>query len=166
VQQGTPPIGATYIRVLSDSFARFPSETLYDFDNNLINVSFLTTQPIKYLYPGTIWKLAVREGDFMRQIKIDPVLETTNFMEEQEDQMQGHKIQFQNPPLVTALGLVINTDNIPGSIGGNLNTQTKQQYPINNITQNFSTDGINGTPRIGAETRPVNTSVEIWVRIA
>lgn len=163
VQQGTPPIGATYIRVLSDlSFDRLPSETLYDFNYNLINVNILTTKPIKYLYPGTTWKLAVREGDFMRQIKINHTTEKTNFMATQSDQMQVIEGTIPIPSASSQIRAKITGAfsygyAFPGDLAGNAGATDH--------VVNFSSTKSPGA-RTGSETRPVNTSVEIWVRIA
>ena len=162
MQQGTPPIGATYIRVLSDSFARFPSETLYDFDNNLINVSFLTTQPIKYLYPGTIWKLAVREGDFMRQIKIDPVLGNTNFMATQSDAIRNIT---GNTWTLDGFGKFMKRGSVSGAFKAHLNGRANIGDGDSDDAYYLSFDASRVVPTAD-ENRPVNTSVEMWVRIA
>ena len=94
----------------------------------------------------------------MRQIKIDPVLETTNFMGEQEDQLQGFEVK-----LLRKMGTAGGDSNMPR--GNGYTGEFLDSFP-NCIKGVVMSDGINGEPRLGSETRPINTSVEMWVRIA
>lgn len=157
VQNGTPPVGYSYTRTPG---AKLPGDTLQDFTGADITGNYAPADLTACHHPGTVWKLAIRPGDFLRQIGGNG---GASVGDTQADQMQSHKIVFSNGSYT--LGLSVNSDNIPGSIGGNVNAITKQFFPINSTTQSFSENGY-GTPRTGNETRPVNTAGEYWIRVA
>lgn len=154
------PLGFAYTQ-FADS--PLPGDTLLDNDEEDITADFDSEQLSSCMYSGTTWKLAVRAGDFLRQLGTRTnedglELGTSTLGESQEDQFQGHKFEM------TFYSSGPGGGNIDGSYcsGVTANTNGAQS---NSFTEIISDDS-NGTPRTGAETRPVNTAVCFWVRVA
>jgi len=168
------PIGFSYTEY-PDSAGfnhKLPGDTLKNYDNTdctyailgFANQAAFDIAKTNCAYPGTTWKLAIQPADFERQAgtRADSNGKTigAGFGVKQGHQMQGHGhqqyVQMNN---VGRYGIDVylalhNTDgnnNIPANAG--------------TIKEAIS-DGTNGTPIVGVETRPTGTVVRKWKRIA
>lgn len=151
------PLGFGYIQFANSPL---PGDTLLDVDKNDITESddFSDEDLNNCMYSGTTWKLAVREGDFLRQVgsrsnEDELEISSAAFGETQEDQFQGHRHNANSVTLFLEGDQRAAIRNASGSPGDRAILD-----PI--------TDGTNGEPRVGVETRPVNTAVRFWVRVA
>jgi microcystin-dependent protein len=70
----------------------------------------------------------------------------------QGDQMQGHQHSWTSFAIFNATGSVL---------GANMSTAGASQV---NTTANIASDGINGTPRTGSETRPANVGINYIIK--
>lgn len=68
----------------------------------------------------------------------------------QDDTFQGHEHRGRN---------LLKSDNITGQGG-------QSERTMSGPTTGITSDGINGNPRVGTETRPKNISVNYWKRIS
>jgi len=152
VQSGTPPVGYSYTRTPG---AKLPGDTLQDFTGADITENYDPADLAACHHPGTVWKLAIRPGDFLRQIGGNG---GASVGDTQEDQFQGHFHNF----------MFTNGQTTNSSYSGNLMDPDAPFGKVfsGNAVKNPISDGANGTPRTGNETRPVNTAGEYWVRVA
>lgn len=158
VSAATPPVGASYVQF---SGSPLPSSTLKDKDNNDISISYSQTDLDNALYSGTVWKKAVRNGDFLRQegkrMNADLLeIGTDAIGTEQEDSFQGH---WHEGYTSSESGYQVNGKTVGYS---SLIVSNQDRYSA----VDAKSDRKNGSPRIGIETRSVNTAVCFWVRVA
>lgn len=168
-----PPIGFDYIQFAN---GQLPGDTLLDNADTDITSTFNPTELALAHYPGTTWKLAVRNADFLRQTgtRNDGNGKTigTTFGNTQDHQMQGAKVNLFNSDSTPSP-----TGNAPASDkpvlfkglfadGRSYSMEEGSNPPTSGLSSGFVTDGINGTPNVGVETRPSNTSVRFWIRTA
>ncbi len=71
--------------------------------------------------------------------------------ERQLDAFQGHQHWYKSP-------------NMAGCKASYSNSGAGPVDPGSSVSYNITTDGINGQPRVAAETRPVNQTIRIWKR--
>lgn len=71
--------------------------------------------------------------------------------------MQGHRVVWTN----TTGGVTISYHFGDRTAGGH-DSATQSKFTGTKI----ESDGVNGTPRFGNETRPENYSVKLWLRVA
>lgn len=147
------PVGATHIRTQFN--LQVPGSVQLDYDGIDITSSYDADAGVYgRIYSGT-WRLAVRAGDFLRQRGGKG---GANVGDQQSDQFQGHwhygkthGCVYRDEPYQP---VHVPDDTYAGEFG----------YKI--YSGNPAPDGVNGEPRTGDETRPINTAVEFWVRVA
>lgn len=149
-----PKIGELYTQFGDSSL---PGSSLYDLDGDELN--FTDEELTNCLYPGTTWKLIVRNGDFLRQagtrVNADElIIGSSEVGDTQEDSFQGH---YHELP-----GQIKNTYMSPKG-ADNSSAGSLWSYTAPDAMEAI-TDGENGEPRTDMETRPVNTAVNFWVR--
>jgi hypothetical protein len=150
----TAPVGASHFRTAFN--LQVPGSVQLDYDGNDISASYASdAATYGRIYTGSTWRLAIRPGDFLRQRGGKG---GANVGDIQEDQFQGHFHNFMYTDGQT-------TDS---SYAGNLmHPNLPFDKHISGVTvKNPISDGTNGTPRTGNETRPTNTAGEYWVRVA
>lgn len=75
----------------------------------------------------------------------------------QADQMQGHRVVWPNTVGTLNISYHSNDRTAGGNDNAGLSTFTNSK---------IESDGVNGTPRLGNETRPENYTVKLWLRTA
>ena len=84
-------------------------------------------------------------------------IEKTGELIKQLDQMQGHRVVWTN----TTGGVTISYHFGDRTAGGH-DSATQSKFTGAKI----ESDGVNGTPRFGNETRPENYTIKLWLRTA
>lgn len=151
------PVGVSYIQFADTPL---PGDELISFEDAVME--FTDEELAACLYPGTKWRMAVRAGDFLRQEGTRVIDEENNISigsenigDTQEDSFQGHGHQtYYESGYTSSNGALYSCESTQAA-------QSNYSYPQTPIS-----DGSNGDPRTGSETRPVNTAVRYWVRLA
>lgn len=157
-------IGTTHLEVVGGKLPGDNLKTFYDVACTFSDLGYATqidydNAKLACLYPGTTWKLAIRNADFIRQsgTRADgngkTIGSSSTVGTQQDHQMQGHVHSA-----ITEFWGYNGTN--PGSQPANGGNQ------VHNKTGGMITDGTNGTPLTGVETRPANTNARYWVRVA
>ena len=111
------------------------------------------------LFICTKWKLQEQyAGAFFRATggNAAPFINQTGELIKQLDQMQGHAHSYYRR----------DTWSWSASHGAQAKNEANTINETVEATLNIVSDGTNGTPRIGNETRPINYTVRLWLRIA
>jgi len=131
-----------------------------DAESNTLATAFPSAQEPGSLFPGTTWvEQFSDEGVFFRT-RGDPYSEgqdhkrTTGL---QTDQIQGHNHNLDINNVSYATG-----DTLIGTAVAGTPNQTQKAFQAKSIR----TDGTNGTPSVGKETRPLNRLFKVWKRTA
>ena len=150
----TAPVGASHFRTAFN--LQVPGSVQLDYDGNDISASYdADAAAYGRIYTGSTWRLAIRPGDFLRQRGGNG---GASVGDTQEDQFQGHFHNF----------MFTYGQTTSNAYSGNLmhpDAPFAKDF-TGNAVKNPISDGTNGTPRTGNETRPVNTAGEYWIRVA
>lgn len=116
--------------------------------------------PEEMNWPGNWDDVSTSEysGAFFRAAGSTPYGSASTFESgAQEDQMQGH--------IHTSSGYIVIRSS-PYTESYSLDNDRLSRKSLQDITNGYTSDGTNGNPRIGPETRPYNFTVRIWKRIS
>lgn len=158
----TAPVGASHFRTAFN--LQVPGSVQLDYDGNDISASYASdAATYGRIYTGT-WRLAIRPGDFLRQRGGNG---GASVGDTQADQMQGTYFGITGTKTYYLQVEKEKTWNINAiSAPGIAKVLAYEDLRPGHAYISPITDGTNGTPRTGNETRPVNTAGEYWIRVA